>query len=125
MEVADAAAHDGPFRKDQHVPEDGRRRSPGQLVRRGPAHLVAHGGWVGSGEPWQAPFEQLSRRWRRVTYDHRGTGGSRQRADAITAQVLIDDLFRVLDARRIDRCVLAGESSGAVIAPAAPRPRGA
>ena len=29
----------------------------------GPRTLVAHGGWVGSGEPWLAPFERLSQSW--------------------------------------------------------------
>lgn len=43
----------------------------------GPRTIVAHGGWVGSGELWQQPFEQLSRRWRTVTYDHLGTGATR------------------------------------------------
>lgn len=82
----------------------------------GPRTLVAHGGWVGSGELWLQPFELLSARWRCVTYDHRGTGATLHRGASITADVLIDDLFRVLDACRIDRCVLAGESSGAMIA---------
>ncbi|MDB5944318.1 MAG: hypothetical protein JWQ13_3884 [Ramlibacter sp.] len=42
----------------------------------GPRTFVAHGGWVGSGELWLLPFEQLSRSWRCVTYDHRGTGAT-------------------------------------------------
>ena len=81
----------------------------------GPKTLVAHGGWVGSGELWQLPFEQLSASWRTVTYDHRGTGATINRAPAITFELLVDDLFRVLDALKIDSCVLAGESSGACI----------
>lgn len=81
----------------------------------GPRTLVAHGGWVGSGELWQLPFEQLSRRWRCVSYDHRGTGATVNRADKITFELLVDDLFRVLDALQIDSCVLAGESSGAFV----------
>ena len=74
--------------------------------------LVAHGGWVGSGELWLQPFEQLSRRWRCITYDHRGTGATRHRGGPITAQMLVDDLFRVLDALQVERCILAGESMG-------------
>lgn len=77
--------------------------------------LVAHGGWVGSGELWLLPFEHLSRRWRTVTYDHRGTGATINRAPAITFDLLVDDLFRVLDKLEIDECVLAGESSGALV----------
>ena len=76
--------------------------------------LVAHGGWVGSGELWLQPFEQLSRRWRCITYDHRGTGSTRHRGGPITQQLLVDDLFRVLDALQVERCILAGESMGGV-----------
>jgi pimeloyl-ACP methyl ester carboxylesterase len=77
--------------------------------------LVAHGGWVGSGEMWIPPFEHLSRHWRTVTYDHRGTGSTINRAPTITFDMLVDDLFRVLDALDIQSCVLAGESSGALV----------
>jgi pimeloyl-ACP methyl ester carboxylesterase len=76
--------------------------------------LVAHGGWVGSGELWLQPFEILSRRWRCITYDHRGTGATMHRGGPITADLLLDDLFRVLDELRVERCVLAGESAGAM-----------
>jgi pimeloyl-ACP methyl ester carboxylesterase len=71
---------------------------------------------VGSGELWWPPFESLSRSWRTVTYDHRGTGGTQHRAPRITFELLVDDLFRVLDALRIDSCVLAAESMGAMVA---------
>ena len=81
----------------------------------GPRTIVAHGGWVGSGELWHPPFEQLSRGWRAVTYDHRGTGTTVNRAAVITFELLVNDLFRVLDALQIDGCVLAGESAGAAV----------
>ena len=81
----------------------------------GPRAIVAHGGWVGSGELWQQPFEDLSRSWRTVTYDHRGTGATVNRAETITFELLVNDLFRVLDALEISSCVLAGESSGAFV----------
>jgi len=77
--------------------------------------FVAHGGWVGSGELWLPPFEHLSRSWRTVTYDHRGTGGTMHTAPRITFEMLIADLFEVLDRLAIGRCVLAGESAGAAI----------
>jgi pimeloyl-ACP methyl ester carboxylesterase len=77
--------------------------------------LLAHGGWVGSEEMWLPPFEHLSRNWRAVTYDHRGTGATINRAPAITFQLLVDDLFRVLDALEITSCAMAGESSGALV----------
>ena len=81
----------------------------------GPKTLVAHGGWVGSGEVWYPTFEPLSRHWRTVTYDHRGTGATHNRALHITHELLVDDLFRVLDALSVESCVLGGESAGVTI----------
>jgi len=54
----------------------------------------------------------LSRDWRAVTYDHRGTGETVAPPDRINADVLVDDIFRVMDRLGIDKCVLAGFSSG-------------
>lgn len=81
----------------------------------GPRTLVAHGGWVGNWEMWQQPFELLSGGWRCIGYDHRGSGESPVPPEAITPQALVDDLFAVLDAHGVQRCVLAGESLGAVV----------
>ena len=81
--------------------------------------IVAHGGWVGSGELWLPPFEALSGKWRTVTYDHRGTGASQTRGGPITFEQLVSDLFAVLDRLDISRCVLAGESAGGAVALAA------
>jgi len=74
--------------------------------------IVGHGGWVGSGELWIQPFEQLSKRWRCITYDHRGTGATRHRGLIQPTKTLVDDLFRVLDTLKVERCILAGESAG-------------
>ncbi len=80
----------------------------------GPDTLVAHGGWVGSWELWQQPFQLLQDHWRCISYDHRGSGASTAPADDIDPDALVDDLFRVLDAHGVERCVLAGESLGAL-----------
>lgn len=85
----------------------------------GPRTIVAHGGWVGSGELWLPPFETMSKTWRTVTFDHRGTGASQSRAHAITFDQLVADLFAILDRLDIECCVLAGESAGAAVALAA------
>jgi pimeloyl-ACP methyl ester carboxylesterase len=77
--------------------------------------LLAHGGWVGNWELWQQPFEILARSWRCVAYDHRGAGESVVALDQITPEGLIDDVFGVMDAVGIERCILAGESLGAVV----------
>ena len=80
----------------------------------GPRTFVAHGGWVGNWELWQEPFQLLQDRWRCIGYDHRGSGASTAPPDAISPESLVDDLFAVLDALEVERCVLAGESLGAL-----------
>ena len=83
----------------------------------GPRTLLATGGWTGSWELWQQPFELLTRAgWRCVAYDHRGSGESPVDPRQITAEALADDVVGVLDALEIERCVLAGESMGGAIA---------
>lgn len=82
----------------------------------GPRTIVAHGGWVGSGELWHSPFEILSRNWRTVTYDHRGTGVTTHTTPKLTFEHLVDDLLWVIDKLAIDRCILAAESAGAIVA---------
>lgn len=76
--------------------------------------FVAHGGWVGNWELWQEPFQLMQSRWRCVSYDHRGSGATEARPEQISPQALVDDLIRVLDHLDIGRCVLAGESLGAL-----------
>ena len=78
--------------------------------------IVGIGGWIGSGELWALPFETLSQSWRTITYDHRGTGASVAAVDSITLANLVSDVFAVLDAHGVERCVLAAESSGALTA---------
>jgi pimeloyl-ACP methyl ester carboxylesterase len=80
----------------------------------GPDTFVAHGGWVGSWELWQQPFQLMQDRWRCIGYDHRGSGASTAPASAITPEALVDDLFTVLDSFGVERCVVAGESLGAL-----------
>lgn len=78
--------------------------------------FLAHGGFVGSWELWQQPFELMSKRWRCVSYDHRGAGESPVSPESITKEALVNDLFAVMDKLQIEKCVLAGESNGGAVA---------
>ena len=63
---------------------------------------------------WQQPFQLMQDRWRCIGYDHRGSGASTAPPSAISPTALVDDLFTVLDSFGVERCVLAGESLGAL-----------
>lgn len=87
----------------------------------GPQTLLAFGGWAGSWELWAATFGPLSRTWRTIAYDHRGSGATLTSPTSaslasITAEQMTADVFTVMDALQVDRCVLAAESAGATIA---------
>jgi pimeloyl-ACP methyl ester carboxylesterase len=78
----------------------------------GPMTFLAHGGWISNFEDWIATLAPMSARWRTAVYDHRGAGESAVPPECITAEALVDDVFRVMDAMHIDRCVLGGFSRG-------------
>lgn len=78
--------------------------------------IVAQGGWIGSWELWTEPFNILSETWRAIAYDHRGAGVTLASPESISFDVLVNDLFAVLDALAIERCVLAAESAGVAVA---------
>jgi pimeloyl-ACP methyl ester carboxylesterase len=79
--------------------------------------IVGTGGWAGSWELWQQPFELLTADgWRCIAYDHRGSGESSVDPELITVDAMADDAVGVLDALGIETCILAGESMGGVVA---------
>jgi len=74
---------------------------------------LALGGWIGSGELWQHVLGHLSRNWRTVTFDQRGSGTSHvPDVRDISREAWVDDVFAVMDAQRIERCLLLSDSSG-------------
>jgi pimeloyl-ACP methyl ester carboxylesterase len=84
---------------------------------RGDRTIVATGGWAGSWELWQQPFELLSANgWRCIAYDHRGSGESSVDPALITVDAMADDAVGIMDALGVETCVLAGESMGGVVA---------
>lgn len=78
--------------------------------------LLAIGGWAGSWELWTNPFADLSRSWRTVAYDHRGTGATLAPPESISLETMVSDVFAVMDALEVGECVLAAESAGAAVA---------
>ena len=82
----------------------------------GPRTILAHGGWTGSWELWSEPFTSLSKTWRTVAYDHRGTGASLAPVETISLENMVADVFAVMDSMNIEKCVLAAESAGGMVA---------
>ena len=83
---------------------------------KGTRTFFAHSGWIGTIEDWLPTLEVLSKTWRAVSYDHRGAGETTAPVDEMTSDVLLDDIFRVMDALQVERCVLGGFSAGAGLA---------
>lgn len=84
---------------------------------------------VGSGTPlvllhafplssamWLAQREELRNRFRVITPDLRGFGGSPLGTDAPSVEVMADDVARLLQAKGIDRATVCGLSLGARVA---------
>lgn len=90
----------------------------------GPQHaraILGIGGWTGSWELWTDTFALLSDTYRTLAFDHRGTGATVCATASITFENLVSDVFAVMDAFKIEKCVLAGESAGAAVALSAAR----
>ncbi|MHB8507187.1 MAG: alpha/beta fold hydrolase [Candidatus Dormibacteria bacterium] len=77
--------------------------------------LLAHGGFAGNYELWLQPFETLSQKYRCVTYDHRGAGENVAEPGEISLEEMVEDLFGVMDALKLERPVVAAESMGVAV----------
>jgi pimeloyl-ACP methyl ester carboxylesterase len=82
----------------------------------GPRTFLTFGTWVFGWEAWQCQLELLSRSWHTLAFDHRGCGETDAEPQEITLDALVDDVFGVMDALDVQRCVLAVESSSTIIA---------
>ena len=77
----------------------------------GPALVFAHGGG-GSHLSWWQQVPEFSKRFRCVTFDHRGFGDSRDIPDGPGPSAFVEDLRQLLDHLGIERAALAGQSMG-------------
>ena len=82
----------------------------------GPGTLVAIAGSFANWEIWVPTFELLSPRWRVVGFDHDGVGQTKVPFEEITHDRHVETLFSVLEAQKVDRCVVVGDSSNAAVA---------
>lgn len=78
--------------------------------------LVGISGSFGTWEIWQQPFELLSSQRRVIGYDHYGTGETRVPAELVTFDNQVQLLASVLDDFKVERCVLAGDSTMTTVA---------
>jgi pimeloyl-ACP methyl ester carboxylesterase len=81
----------------------------------GPTVLLLHG-WTCDGADWSWLAADLAVDHRVVIVDLRGHGRSTQTVDPYGAQVLAEDVARVLRHLAIDRAVVVGHSMGAIVA---------
>jgi 3-oxoadipate enol-lactonase len=77
----------------------------------GPALVLAHGGG-GSHLSWWQNVPVLARRFRCITFDHRGFGASRDVSEGPGPKAFVEDLRQLLDHLGIERAALAGQSMG-------------
>lgn len=72
-------------------------------------------GLGGRGVFWHAQVPALSRHYRVITHDHRGTGASSRSAITYSAEQMADDVIALMDALEIQRAHIVGHSTGGAI----------
>jgi len=78
----------------------------------GPAIVCLHGRW-GRGETWADLMRRYGDRYRIIAPDQRGHGLSGKPLARYTAEEMAEDAVELLDALRIETCILIGHSMGA------------
>jgi aminoacrylate hydrolase len=80
----------------------------------GPAFIFIPG-LAGLLNAWEYQIAELSRRYRCITFDHRGAGDSDKPAFGYSTEVLARDVIGLMDALGIDRAHMAGTSTGGCV----------
>ena len=73
-------------------------------------------GLSGVARGWSAQIAPLSRHFRVIAHDHRGTGASAAQAGAVSVEAMAEDAVALMDALGIERAHLVGHSTGGATA---------
>src|SRR6266568_9026223 len=84
-------------------------------VGQGPPLLLLHA-FPRSSAMWLAQRERLASRFRVITPDLRGFGGSRLGPEEPSIDVMADDVVQLLRSRGIQKAVIGGLSMGGYVA---------
>jgi aminoacrylate hydrolase len=80
----------------------------------GPAFIFIPG-LAGLLNAWEYQIAELSRRYRCITFDHRGTGDSDKPAFGYSTEVVARDVIDLMNTLGIDRAHMAGTSTGGCV----------
>jgi aminoacrylate hydrolase len=85
-----------------------------EITGEGPT-LMLVAGLSGVGRSWTPQVPAFSKRFRVVTYDQRGTGGSDRLQKVFSLDQMARELAGLMDALKIDRAHVVGHSTGGAI----------
>jgi aminoacrylate hydrolase len=80
----------------------------------GPA-LILIPGLLGLHDAWRYQMEEFSRRYRCISFDHRGTGDSDKPENGYTTAALARDVIGLMDTLGIEKAHMAGTSTGGCV----------
>jgi aminoacrylate hydrolase len=80
----------------------------------GPAFIFIPG-LVGLLTAWEFQMAEFSKRYRCISFDHRGTGDSDKPANGYSTEILARDVISLMDTLGIDKAHVAGTSTGGCV----------
>jgi aminoacrylate hydrolase len=80
----------------------------------GPAFIFIPG-LVGLLNAWEFQLAEFARRYRCISFDHRGAGDSDKPSDAYATALIAHDVVALMDALGIDKAHVAGTSTGGCV----------
>ena len=81
---------------------------------RGPAFIFIPG-LVGIFNAWEFQMAEFSKRYRCISFDHRGAGDSDKPKDAYATELIARDVIALMDTLGIDKAHVAGTSTGGCV----------